>query len=411
MVRCYVRPWWVRGAAIRSRSGELHLSPILNPTAPLPVQHQDSNGLVRLRHQHRAIGFARPSRAYFHHWNTSLSSQEYHEKLGAFYRHRGATGMPMPMPSGAFVGDAQEDRPLHSPGDAAAVAAAGAAALAASASAASIGGSASGVNKETMPLTGSPLTRGLGIDSSRHGGGGGSRHGSSSSNLPALSAGGDAAEDPAAATAAAATPAAGSRMSAQIGASSSGARGGTGGGMTSAAGSRAVEETWWVMHEVSPMGTPSTSVQSGLSTEGGGGGGGGGGGAGARAAAPTKLGAGRSGGGGGGGGGGTHQGDEPSTGLGGSRALRKKLDDGADTDGVATSRASDGGGGAVGAAAVAGFGDGGAEEGGGGVSSTPAGANHGKGLGKRRLCESNDMSRLEAQMRSSAKVGYVRSIG
>ncbi|CAN0194252.1 unnamed protein product, partial [Ectocarpus fasciculatus] len=48
----------------------------------------------------------------------SLSSQEYHDTLDAFYRHRGATGMP--SASGPSAADAHEDRSMNSPGDAAA---------------------------------------------------------------------------------------------------------------------------------------------------------------------------------------------------------------------------------------------------------------------------------------------------
>eukprot|EP00903_Cladosiphon_okamuranus_P005970 g5894.t1 len=326
----------------------------------------------------------------------SLSSHEYHETLEAFYRHRGATGMPSAGGGGGggSGADAQEDRSLRSPGDAASAAAVasstvtssnfvaiGTAALASSAPGTSIGGSTAGGGKELSPPPGmgSPLTRDLSVDNS-------SKHGTSQ----ALSAGGgrgggsgsgDTGEE-----------AASAQVSALIGGSLSGARGnsgggGSGGGTTSAAGSKAVEETWWVMNEVIPMGTPSASVQSSLSAEGGGGGASGagsstGGAKGAVSAKPV-------------GGSGTAHGQEAVV----SKPHRKKLAGKDDTDA-----------GGVGAAAAPGVGDGGAEEGGAGVSPSQAaagagGVNHGKGvgLGKRRLYESSDISKLEAQMRSSAK--------
>lgn len=335
----------------------------------------------------------------------SLSSLEYHETLEAFYRHRGATGMPSGGDSSGA--DAQEDRPLGSPGDAAAASTAapssnyvavGSTALAASASGASSSGSAGG-KKELSPLPGSPLARGLTADnSSKHGG----SSGKNPPTLPAAGASGggvgDAGEDAAA------------RVSAPMGGSSSGTRSGGGGGgsggMASAPGGKAVEETWWVMHEVTPMGTPAASVQPALSAEGGTGGGTGG----TKGAASATPGTGRSGTGTGtesrGGGGGAHGKEQL-----GSRPHRKKLSDGDGSDTVPWGRASNDAG-EVGAgatssssaAAAAGFGDGAPEESGAGASPSQAGVNHGKGLGKRRLYESNNISKLEAQMRSSAKV-------
>lgn len=323
----------------------------------------------------------------------SLSSQEYHSTLEAFYRHRGATGMPSSGGSGGggAGADTQEDRLVGSPGDPTAApttnvsssnfVAVGNAALAASASGASSSGSATGGSKELSPMpgAGSPLTRGLSSDNiSKHGSGGGSNN-----NPPALSAG-DAGED---ATA---------RVSAPIGGSSSGARGstsgGSGGGATSAAGGKAVEETWWVMHEVTPMGTPSASVQSALSAEGAGGGGGSTGGAKGAASAKPGVGAGGA------------RGEEPL----GSKPHRKKLADGDDPDAIARGRGSnDTHGVGAGAGAAAGIGDGSSDDSGTGASPPQAAAgaaNHGKGLGKRRLYESSDISKLEAQMRSPAKV-------
>ncbi|CAM9521296.1 unnamed protein product, partial [Laminaria digitata] len=303
----------------------------------------------------------------------SLSSHEYYETLEAFYRHRGATGMPTTGNAGAggaAAAAATAATAANATGAGAdagvgagaggagttvaeAVAATAAAAAAAASAAAAVAGSMTSAGriagKTPAPLLGSPLMGGI-------------RYGTPLptaiaegtedpvSRLPTLSGGGGGGG--------------GDGGVVGGGGGGGGSTGDGGGGGSSAAGNK-LEEAWWVMNEdMSTLSPPPSGVTQSATV--------------AVVRRGSALGA-------GGGGGGSSGSASSSTGGGAqtqmmlSKPRRKMLPDGKEGE----SRRGAGGGGGAGVSPLPGL--------------------RGKRLERRRLYDSPEVSKLEAQMRSPAK--------